>query len=53
LTDTAVNGTFEKLLQEEADVYMKELETEERMPDFWALKDRRIMAIIVGWQRLS
>jgi hypothetical protein len=53
--DTAVNGPFKKLFQEEADIYMEELETEERMPDSWALKDRRIMAIVIiarAWKRL-
>jgi hypothetical protein len=30
--DTAVNRPFKKLLQEAADVYMEELEKEDRMP---------------------
>jgi hypothetical protein len=53
--DTAVNGPFKKLLQEEADVYMEELEIKERMPDFWTVSDRRIMATIIvarAWERL-
>jgi hypothetical protein len=53
--DTAVNGPFKKLLQEEADFYLEELETEERMLNFWIIRDRRIMAIIIvarAWQRL-
>jgi hypothetical protein len=53
--DTAVDGPFKKLLQEEADVYMKELETEESMADSWALKDRRIMTTVIvaqAWERL-
>jgi hypothetical protein len=53
--DTAVNGPFKKLLQEEADVYMEELENEDRMPDSWAIKDRREMATVIvarAWERL-
>jgi hypothetical protein len=53
--DTAVNGTFKKLLQEEADIYMEELEIEEKIPDSWAIKDRRTMATVIvarAWERL-
>jgi hypothetical protein len=53
--DTAVTGPFKKLLQEEADVYIENLENEGRITNFWAIKDRRIMAIIIvarAWERL-
>jgi hypothetical protein len=54
--DTAVNGPFKKLLQKEADVYLEELENEGGLPNSWAVKDRRIMAIIIvarAWERLK
>jgi hypothetical protein len=54
--DTAVNGPFKKLLQEEADVYMETLENEDRIPDSWAIKDRREMATVIvarAWERLK
>jgi hypothetical protein len=53
--DTAVNGPSKKLLQEKADVYIEKLENEGRMSNSWAIKDRRIMAIIIvarAWKRL-
>jgi hypothetical protein len=54
--DTAVNGPFKKLLQEEADVYMETLENEDRIADSWAIKNRREMAIVIvarAWERLK
>jgi hypothetical protein len=54
--DTAVNGPFKKLLQKEADVCLEELENEGRLPNSWAVKDRRIMATIIvarAWERLK
>jgi hypothetical protein len=45
--DTAVNGPFKKLLQEEANVYMESLENEDRISDSWAIKDRREMATVI------
>jgi hypothetical protein len=54
--DTAVDAPFKKLLQEEADVYMEELENNGGMPQPWTLRDRRQMAtVIVGraWERLQ
>jgi hypothetical protein len=53
--DTAVNGPFKKLLQEAADVYMEELEIEDRMPDSWTIRNRREMATVSvarAWERL-
>jgi hypothetical protein len=54
--DTAVNGPFKKLLQEEADIYIEKLENEDRMPNSWAIKDRREMATVIvarAWERLK
>jgi hypothetical protein len=54
--DTAVNGPFKQLLQEEADIYVCELIDSGKMPDSWTLRDRREMAtVIVGraWERLQ
>jgi hypothetical protein len=56
LLDTAVNGPFKQLLQEEADIYICELVNTGKMPDSWTLKDRRKMAIIIvgrAWKRLQ
>jgi hypothetical protein len=53
--DTAVNGPFKKLLQEAADVYIEELEIEDRMPDSWTIRNRREMATVIvarAWERL-
>jgi hypothetical protein len=43
--DTAVNSPFKKLLQQATDEYIKQLERKERLPEFWSVRDRRIMAI--------
>jgi hypothetical protein len=54
--DTAFNGPFKQLLQEEADIYVCELVDTGKMPDPWILKNRREMAtVIVGraWERLQ
>jgi hypothetical protein len=54
--DTAVNGPFKQLLQEEADIYVCKLVDTGKMPDPWTLKNRRKMAtVIVGraWERLQ
>jgi hypothetical protein len=54
--DTAVNGPFKKLLQQAADEYIERLEKEERLPEFWSVKDRRIMAthiVAIAWAHLS
>jgi hypothetical protein len=54
--DTAVNGPFKQLLQEEADIYVRELIDTGKMPDAWTLRDRRKMTtVIVGraWERLQ
>jgi hypothetical protein len=54
--DTAVNGPFKKLLQQAADEYIKRLEKKERLPEFWLVKDRRIMAthiVAIAWAYLS
>jgi hypothetical protein len=54
--DTAVNGPFKQLLQEEADIYVCELVETGKMPDPWTLRNRREMAtVIVGraWERLQ
>jgi hypothetical protein len=56
LLDTAVNGPFKQLLQEEADIYVCELVDTGKMPDPWTLRNRREMAtVIVGraWERLQ
>jgi hypothetical protein len=45
--DTAVNGPFKKLLQKKANIYLEEPENERRLPNSWAVKDRRIMATII------
>jgi hypothetical protein len=42
--DTAVNGPFKKLLQQAAVEHIEQLEREERLPEFWSIRDRRIMA---------
>jgi hypothetical protein len=47
--DTAVNGPFKNLLQEEVGVYLEELEKRGMLPSLWTLKDRRKMTtVIVG-----
>jgi hypothetical protein len=42
--NTAVNGPFKKLLQQAADEYIEQLEREKKLPEFWLIKDRRIIA---------
>jgi hypothetical protein len=42
--NTAINGSFKKLLQLAADEYIKQLEKEEHLPNVWLIKDRRIIA---------
>jgi hypothetical protein len=54
--DTAVNGPFKKLLQQAADEYIEQLEREKRLPEFWSIRDRRIMAthiVAMVWTHLS
>jgi hypothetical protein len=54
--DTAVNGPFKKLLQQAADEYIEQLESEERLPEVWSIADRRIMAahiVVIAWAHLS
>jgi hypothetical protein len=52
---TAVNDPFKKLLQKEVNVYIEKLENEAKMPNSWAVKDRRKVATIIvvrAWKRL-
>jgi hypothetical protein len=42
--NTAVNGPFKTLLQQAADKYIKQLESEKRLPEVWSIADRRVMA---------
>jgi hypothetical protein len=54
--DTAVNGPFKKLLQKAADEYIEQLEREETLPEFWLVRDRRVMTIHIvamAWAHLS
>jgi hypothetical protein len=54
--DTAVNGPFKKLLKQAADECIEQLEREERLPEFWLVRDRRIMAthiVAMTWAHLS
>jgi hypothetical protein len=54
--DTAVNGRFKNLLQEEVGAYLEELEEKGMLPSPWTFKDRRkITTVIVGraWERLK
>jgi hypothetical protein len=54
--DTAVNGSFKKLLQQAADEYIEQLESEKRLPEVWLVGDRRIMAtyiVVMAWVHLS
>jgi hypothetical protein len=54
--DTAVNGPFKKLLQQAADEYIEQLESEKSLPEVWSVDDRRIMAIhivAIAWAHLS
>jgi hypothetical protein len=45
--DTAVNGPFKTLLQEEVGVYLNELEEREGLPNPWILKDRREITTVI------
>jgi hypothetical protein len=54
--DTAVNGRFKKLLQQAADEYIKQLESEGRLPEVWLIGDRRVIAthiVAMAWAHLS
>jgi hypothetical protein len=54
--DTAVNGPFKKLLQQASGEYIEQLEREERLPELWSIRDRRIMAthiVAMAWAHLS
>jgi hypothetical protein len=54
--DTAVNGPFKKLLQQAADEYIKQLESEKRLLKVWLIGDRRVMAtyiVAMAWAHLS
>jgi hypothetical protein len=54
--DTAINGSFKKLLQLAADEYIEQLEKEEHLPDVWSIRDRRIMAthiVAIAWAAMQ
>jgi hypothetical protein len=54
--NTAVNNPFKKLLQQAANKYIKQLESEKRLPKVWSIADRRVMAthiMAMAWAHLS
>jgi hypothetical protein len=54
--NTAINGPFKKLLQQAANKYIEQLESEKRLPEVWSIADRPVMVIHIvamAWAHLS